>query len=54
MLLTALTHSLAISLAGHVRVNSISPGWIDTAGYQRDLPAKRAAKIAEALEADAA
>ena len=38
--ITALTHSLAISLAGHVRVNSISPGWIDTAGYQRDLPAK--------------
>ena len=27
----ALTHSLAISLAGRARVNSISPGWIDTA-----------------------
>ena len=26
----ALTHSLAISLAGKVRVNSISPGWIQT------------------------
>jgi len=26
----ALTHSLAVSLAGRVRVNSISPGWIDT------------------------
>ena len=26
----ALTHSLAVSLAGKVRVNSISPGWIDT------------------------
>lgn len=25
----ALTHSLAVSLAGKVRVNSISPGWID-------------------------
>lgn len=25
----ALTHALAISLAGKVRVNSISPGWID-------------------------
>ena len=25
----ALTHSLAISLSGKVRVNSISPGWID-------------------------
>lgn len=25
----ALTHSLAVSLAGRVRVNSVSPGWID-------------------------
>ncbi|MBR2924591.1 MAG: SDR family oxidoreductase [Clostridia bacterium] len=25
----ALTHALAVSLAGRVRVNSISPGWID-------------------------
>ncbi len=29
--ISALTHSLAVSLAGRVRVNSISPGWIDTA-----------------------
>lgn len=28
--ISALTHSLAISLAGRARVNSISPGWIDT------------------------
>ncbi len=28
--LNALTHALAVSLAGKVRVNSISPGWIDT------------------------
>ena len=28
---TALTHALAVSLAGKVRVNSISPGWIDNA-----------------------
>lgn len=28
--IAALTHSLAMSLAGKVRVNSISPGWIDT------------------------
>ena len=28
----ALTHALAVSLAGKVRVNSISPGWIDTEG----------------------
>ena len=27
--IAALTHALAMSLAGHVRVNSISPGWID-------------------------
>lgn len=26
----ALTHALAVSLSGKVRVNSISPGWIDT------------------------
>lgn len=26
----SLTHALAMSLAGRVRVNSISPGWIDT------------------------
>jgi NAD(P)-dependent dehydrogenase (short-subunit alcohol dehydrogenase family) len=28
--IAALTHALAMSLAGKVRVNSISPGWIDT------------------------
>lgn len=29
--IAALTHALAVSLSGRVRVNSISPGWIDTA-----------------------
>ena len=29
--IAALTHALAVSLGGRVRVNSISPGWIDTA-----------------------
>ena len=29
--ISALTHALAVSLGGKVRVNSISPGWIDTA-----------------------
>ena len=28
--ISALTHALAVSLAGKARVNSISPGWIET------------------------
>lgn len=28
--ISALTHGMAVSLAGKARVNSISPGWIDT------------------------
>lgn len=28
--ISALTHALAVSFAGRLRVNSISPGWIDT------------------------
>ena len=28
--ISALTHAMAVSLAGKVRVNSISPGWIET------------------------
>lgn len=31
--IAALTHAMAVSFAGKVRVNSISPGWIDT-GYR--------------------
>ena len=30
--IAALTHAMAISLAGRARINSISPGWIDTTG----------------------
>lgn len=29
--IASLTHAMAVSLGGKVRVNSISPGWIDTA-----------------------
>ena len=36
--IAALTHALAVSLAGKVRVNSISPGWIDTAYREYDGP----------------
>ncbi len=32
--IAALTHGLANSLSGKVRVNSISPGWIDTTGTE--------------------
>lgn len=31
----SLTHSLAISLSGEVRVNSISPGWIEVGDWQK-------------------
>jgi len=31
--IVALTHAMAISLAGHARVNAVSPGWIDTVDY---------------------
>ncbi|HEY5467441.1 MAG TPA: glucose 1-dehydrogenase [Clostridia bacterium] len=35
----SLTHALAISLAiRHIRVNSISPGWIDVSGMQKGHP----------------
>ncbi len=34
--IAALTHAMAISLGGKARVNSISPGWIDTTGSDID------------------
>ena len=34
--ISALTHALAVSLAGKVRVNSISPGWINTSYHVYD------------------
>ena len=42
--IAALTHALAASLAGRVRVNSISPGWIDT------TPARTSAQHGVSLE----
>jgi NAD(P)-dependent dehydrogenase (short-subunit alcohol dehydrogenase family) len=32
--ITALTHGLAMSLTGIARVNSVSPGWVDTRAWQ--------------------
>ena len=36
--IAALTHALSVSLAGKVRVNSVSPGWIETEGHTWDGP----------------
>ena len=51
--IAALTHALAVSLAGKVRVNSISPGWIDTTGSEFfgadniQQPAARVGKVCD-------
>ncbi len=36
--IAALTHAMAVSFAGRVRVNSISPGWIEVNGETYDGP----------------
>jgi NAD(P)-dependent dehydrogenase (short-subunit alcohol dehydrogenase family) len=46
--IVALTHSLALSLAPSVRVNCISPGWIDVSGWKK----KRARRVVRLSETD--
>ena len=36
--IAALTHAMAVSLSGKIRVNSVSPGWIDTSFRVYDGP----------------
>ena len=36
--IAALTHAMAMSFAGRVRVNSVSPGWIEVNGEQHEGP----------------
>jgi len=43
----ALTHSLALSLGPHIRVNCISPGWIDVSGWKKKRTMKRGRLTAE-------
>jgi NAD(P)-dependent dehydrogenase (short-subunit alcohol dehydrogenase family) len=35
--LLALTHALSVSLGPEIRVNAISPGWIDVGPYQKEV-----------------
>jgi hypothetical protein len=41
--LVALTHALAVSLGPDVRVNCVSPGWIDVSGWQKRSTRKQVA-----------
>lgn len=54
--ISALTHAMAISLSGIARVNSISPGWIDTTGSEitgadaKQQPVERVGKPSDIAE----
>ena len=45
--IVALTHALALSLGPDVRVNCISPGWIDVSGWKKQK-ARQRAKLSKA------
>ena len=51
--LISLTHAMAVTLKGKARVNSISPGWIDTIGYEfsdKDIKQHPAEKVGEPID----
>ena len=51
--IAALTHALAVSLAGRARVNSISPGWIDTTNTEysgADVLLHHAARVGNPMD----
>ena len=45
--IVALSHGLALSLGPHVRVNCISPGWIDVSGWKKKRTVKKRRLSAE-------
>lgn len=48
--ISALTHALAMSLSGRVRVNTICPGWIETAAFHGDGTKKAVHSEADNLQ----